>query len=725
MSASSNHGKALPRRPTAYGVSVLMPEQLVKLPTYAVELPNTRPADGSETGIYRSVLTDGLVSDFPEIKTLYDGFQAGLKQAPNSPCFGHRPTVRDPVTGAVTSKDYVWQSYRQVSERRINFGCGINKLNDDILKAGEKFRLAIYAVNRPEWMIADLGAHLFSFITVSLYDTLGPETAEYIINHAEVPLAIASIDKVPNLIHLAPKCPQLKVIISMDGPPAHADPAVVALTPFGVLKKWAAEKGVTLLSFLEVEALGSKNRVPFRLPTSKDIACFSYTSGTTGMPKGAMLTHGNITGGLRGLLEMGTLPVVGDYYLSYLPLAHIYERLCMSSALGSGCAVGFSRGDVKLLIEDIATLRPTVFASVPRLLNRVVDQVMAKATGGTALRAAIFRTALQAKMDHLDATGLVTHGFWDALVFNKVKAALGGRIRVILSGSAPLSDFTKKFLRVAFCCQMQEGYGSTESSAVATVAWPYDYSKSNVGCITPCNEIKLVSVPDMNYLATDKPFPRGEICQRGTNIFAGYFKDPAKTKEALTDDGWLKTGDIGYIDEKGRLYIIDRKKNIFKLSQGEYVAPEKIENVYLQSPLVAQVFVHGDSLRNELVGIVVPDSEQAVPAAVAAGILPPGTPAPPSALPGEPPHPLIVQLASSEAFRALLLKELDRIGGAAKLRGFEFVKAVRVVPEQFSADNGLLTPTFKLKRNEAAKLFRPLIDEMYAEVDSKATAAKL
>ncbi|KAI9362051.1 hypothetical protein DFJ73DRAFT_813160 [Zopfochytrium polystomum] len=695
--------------------------QLHKFPIYALEIAGTRPSDGSQTGVYRSIISpEKLTDSFPNIATLYDVFQHGLKLGPNMPCFGHRPTTRDPLTGAVTSKGYVWQTYRQISERRINFGCGLNKINEDYLRAGEKFHVAIYAVNRPEWMITDLGAHLFSCVTVALYDTLGPDASQFIINHSDTPVVVASIDKVPILISLAEKCPKMKAIISMDGPPANAEPSVVSTSPFGILRNWAAEKGILLFSFFEVETLGMKNRVPFRLPQKDDLASFSYTSGTTGQPKAAMIRHGNLVAGLRGFIEMGTLPNVGDVHLSYLPLAHVYERIIMTAALGTACAIGFSRGDVKLLIEDIGTLRPTIFVSVPRLLNRVADAIMTRATTGSALAAAIFKTALQAKLDHMDATGQVTHPFWDALVFNKVKNALGGRVQKIGSGSAPISSDVKRFLRVAFGVQVLEGYGQTENCAASTISFAFDYSPGNVGSVVPSNEIKLVAVPEMNYHPTDKPFPRGEIWQRGANIFAGYYKDEAKTREALTEDGWLKTGDIGYIDERGRIYIIDRKKNIFKLSQGEYVAPEKLENVYIKCPLIAQSFVHGDSLRNELVAVVVLDQEHAIPAGVAAGILPPGTPNPGPALPGAAPHPLVVELSNSKQFTQLVLNQLVKTGKESKLRGFELVKAVRIVPEQFSLENGLLTPTFKLKRNEAVNYFRALITDMYNEIEGKA-----
>ncbi|KAJ1568685.1 Long chain acyl-CoA synthetase 7 peroxisomal [Cladochytrium tenue] len=739
--------EAIPLVPTPFDVDVPEPNLLYRLPHYAIEVPGTSPADGSSTGIYRSALlpkeyledaSRQLPSDFPSIKTLHDGFELGSRLfPPSTPCLGRRERISTLPGKPEKWTGYKWETLGEVVERRTSFARGLARVAQDALPGADlaagagapgepfqpAFRLAIYAVNRPEWVVADAAALLYSLPTVALYDTLGADAAEFILNHAEIPAVVASLDKVPRLLEVAPHCPRLKIVVSMDGP---ADPVAAArddpTDTFLALRGWAEARGVRLLTFREVEQIGrSTDPIPFRLPTPDDLACLSYTSGTTGTPKGVMLTHRNIVACLRGYLEMGSIPKPGDVHISYLPLAHVLERIIVLAALGSGCPIGFFRGDVKYLMEDIALVRPTVFVSVPRLLNRIVDTVNARVAAGTPLRRALFAAALAEKMDNYHRTGTLTHGFWDALVFSKVRSALGGRVRLVISGSAPLPNAGKEFLRVALSCQVAEGYGLTENCAGTALSFANDFVPGNVGAVTPSCEIKLVSIPDMGYLATDKPRPRGEIWQRGTNVFAGYYKDEAKTREALTEDGWLLTGDVGAIDEKGRLYIIDRKKNMFKLSQGEYVAPEKLEGDYSKSPLVAQIFVHGDSTRNELVAVIVPDTELAVPAAVSAGALPRGTPAPELPLPGQrsaAADAALRALADSPGFRKLLLAELGRVATAARMSGIERVRAVRVATEMFATENGLLTPTMKLRRSDAARVFRPLIDEMYAEIDA-------
>ncbi|KAJ3317965.1 hypothetical protein HDU76_000995 [Blyttiomyces sp. JEL0837] len=539
-----------------------------KLQVHSIEIPDTRKADGSETGIFRSNLPfSPRRAEFQHLKTLYEGFEHTVKKYPNRPFLGHRPTVRDPVSGNVISQGYVWQTYKQVHERTRKFASGLLKAYDDfVVGAGGQgdasgWHLGIYAVNRPEWVISDLASITHKVITAPLYDTLGPDAAEFIINHAEVPIVVASLDKVSLLLKISSKCPQMKVIISMDNP---GSPGTVSNNGFNILKQWATEKDVTLLSFADVEALGEKFPREPNPPSPDDVACLSYTSGTTGNPKGVMLTHKNITTMVIGMLDVGINVTCEDVHFSYLPLAHIYEKVLINAMVGVGASAGFYRGDVSLLLNDLETLRPTIFASVPRLLNRIHDGIKAKASvpTATALRAAIFAKALKTKLDAYDATGAIASPFWDALVFRKVRAALGGRIRIITSASAPISADVVKFLKIAFGCPVFEGYGQTESAGAATTTLSGDRDSGHVGGLMNCNEGKLVSVPDMGYFAKDN---KGEIWVRGDNVFKGYYKDEEKTRETVTEDGWLKTGDIGSVDKKGRFTIIDRKKNLFKV----------------------------------------------------------------------------------------------------------------------------------------------------------------
>lgn len=352
-------------------------------------------------------------------------------------------------------------------------------------------------------------------------------------------------------------------------------------------------------------------------------------------------------------------------------------------------------------------------------LAQVVGGMLA--AGG--LKASLFRRACQAKVAGLHH-GTLTHCLWDRIIFNKVKTALGmDRIRLMATGSAPIATHVLTFMRILLGCEVLEGYGQTETCAAATVTLPGDYSTGHVGGPLPCVEICLKDVPEMGYLHTDSwhgPDPeeggkggmpcagRGEICFRGTSVFPGYYAQPEKTAEAIGTDGWLHSGDIGLWTADGSLKIIDRKKNIFKLAQGEYVAPEKIENIHTQSPLVAQSFVYGDSLQSSLVCIIVPDPEYSIAWGKSQGLT--------LSFPA---------LCASKEFKAHVMQELKIVGDRSRLAGFERVKAIHLDAEPFTAENGLLTPTMKLKRVEAREHYRSLIDTMYASMPQAGGLAKL
>jgi long-chain acyl-CoA synthetase len=278
----------------------------------------------------------------------------------------------------------------------------------------------------------------------------------------------------------------------------------------------------------------------------------AVVSGTTGVPKGAVLTHHSFVADMAAISAHGgdVLITENDVHISYLPLAHQFERLTMASLLAHGGCAGFSRGNPLVLLEDIEVLRPTTFAGVPRLYNRLYDKVMTMVNSGSPLKRWLFHTAYAAKVSNLRATGVVTHSVYDRLVFSKVAARLGGRVRIMVTGSAPIADNVLEFLRVAFSCHVVEGYGQTEATCASSLTMPGDNRAfGNVGTPLACNLIKLVDVPDMQYTAKDVvngvPCPRGEVCFKGPNVFQGYYRDPEKTAEAIDADGWLHSGDIG------------------------------------------------------------------------------------------------------------------------------------------------------------------------------------
>ena len=336
---------------------------------------------------------------------------------------------------------------------------------------------------------------------------------------------------------------------------------------------------------------------------------------------------------------------------------------------------------------------------MPRLLNRIYDRVMDGVNQQSSIKRALFRLALRMKRCEVDAGIVRNNSIWDRLVFNKIQARLGGRVQVLVTGAAPISNEVLMFLRCALGCHCLIGYGQTESSAGATLTLPGDGSSGHVGPPLSCNQIKLVSVEELGYFAENN---EGEVCFKGPNVFVGYLNDKAKTDEAIDSDGWLHSGDIGRWRADGTLAIIDRKKNIFKLAQGEYVAPEKVENYYIQVPLVGQVFLHGVSLQPWCVAIVVPDETILPRWAAEHGI-----------------EGSMSRLCRNEEVRRAILKEMTQFGTEKGLKSFEQAKAIYLHPEPFSVESGMLTPTMKIKRQPMAKYFHEQITAMYKKLQQE------
>uniref|UniRef100_A0A8D3BNM2 Long-chain-fatty-acid--CoA ligase n=1 Tax=Scophthalmus maximus TaxID=52904 RepID=A0A8D3BNM2_SCOMX len=683
----------------------------------------------------RSVLQNGnghLTHVYDDGRTLYEFFLRGVRISNNGPCLGSRKP----------KQPYEWMSYREVMERTENLGSaflhkGHSKTTDP--------HIGIFSQNRPEWTISELACYTYSLVSVPLYDTLGTEAISYILDKACISTIVCDVADKVNLVLDCTKDRKhnVRTIVLME-------------TPSAELVTRGRQAGIHILSLQEMEAIGKANHHQPVPPQPEDMAVICFTSGTTGDPKGAMLTHGNIVSSATFLellnsediliisltpcirpsynrttsddVMLSFLPLAhmfervvevqaatltffslrlsescrhclfsdSDVHISFLPLAHMFERVTQGVMIVHGASIGFFQGDIRRLTDDLNTLRPTVFPVVPRLLNRMYDKIFGQAN--TSLKRWLLGFAYRRKEAELMKGIVRRDSIWDRLIFGKVQVQRTGSIKApatALDMSRIVLVFFNKGL--CSCSQFYEGYGQTECTAGCTMNLPGDWSAGHVGAPLPCNSIKLVDVPEMNYLAVNG---EGEVCVKGANVFQGYLKDPAKTAETIDAEGWVHTGDIGKWLPNGTLRIVDRKKHIFKLAQGEYIAPEKIETIYLRSDAVAQVFVHGDSLQACLVAVVVPDHDFLS-----------GWTKKTLRLEGS-----YQELCGREEVKAAILEDMLRLGKEGGLKSFEQARAIHIHSELFSIENGLLTPTLKAKRNCLRQHFRSQIEELYAGI---------
>ncbi|KAM4616710.1 long-chain-fatty-acid--CoA ligase 1 isoform 3-T5 [Polymixia lowei] len=622
-----------------------------------------------------ALLKDDSLLEFyyDDTRTAYDMFQRGLRIAGSGPCLGFRKP----------GQPYEWIAYTEVAEQAQMLGSGL--LAKGCQPNPQQF-VGIFAQNRPEWIISELACYTYSMAVVPLYDTLGLEAMVHILNLAEISLVICDREE--------------KASSLLENKEKGVTPTLSCLVLFNDFSDALLERGkqcgVEILKLTQLMDLGRQNLKDPLPPQPQDLAVVCFTSGTTGKPKGAMITHGNIasnTSSVIKILEGSFVIQQEDVSISYLPLAHMFERMIQVSMFCHGARVGFYQGDISLLTDDIKTLKPTFFPVVPRLLNRIYDKILGSVT--SPLRRALLHYAVRRKQAELSSGVVRNNSLWDRLVFNRIQTSLGGNLRFILTASAPISPTVLSFLRATLGCLIFEGYGQTECTAGCTFSMPGDWTAGHVGAPLPCAMVKLVDIPEMNYYAKNG---EGEICIRGHSVFRGYLRDPERTAEALGSDGWLHSGDVGQWLPNGTLRIIDRKKHIFKLSQGEYIAPEKIENVYMRCVPVLQVFVHGDSLQSHLIGIVVPDPEVFNDWSKERGFV--GS---------------YEELCQNPDVKKAVLEDMTAVGKEAGLKSFEQVKDLHLHPEMFSVANGLLTPTLKSRRVDIRRVFQEQISNMYSK----------
>ncbi|XP_030835502.1 long-chain-fatty-acid--CoA ligase 5 [Strongylocentrotus purpuratus] len=669
--------KHLPRRAASSGVTAFKtrPEgNTVDLTQQSIVLP------GPEKIRVASYMNEACYKPsqfFSEVSTVYEAFKRGQKVSNDGNFLGAR-------TGP--NRSYEWMSYSQAEEKARLLGSGLMAHGNQPGSC-----VGIFSQNRPEWTISDLACVHYSMISVPLYNSLGWKSCRYIVNKTLMStLIVDTVEKATSIIDHADAMPSLRVVVVMDLPDEGTSD----------LRQRYTAQGIELCTFEEVLRHGAQKQADLVLPSPNDINTICFTSGTTGLPKGVPLKHKNHIANHSAIFatyQDSEMMDHADVHLSLLPCPHVYERGNIYNVMTMGLQVGFFSGDILKLIDDAQELKPTIFAAVPRLYNRLFDRIRTTVDSGSTIKKAIFNHALNQKMKDLEQGTLSRDTVWDKLVFKKVQEILGGRLRYMYTGGAPISGEVITFLRCVFGCSFVQAYGQTETTSCMTHTLPSDTTNGHIGPPGGGVEIKLIDVPELDYYADNN---QGEICVKAANVFEGYLDNPELTAEALDEDGWVHSGDIGEWTETGTLKLIDRKKHIFKMSQGVYIAPEKIENTLVRNPLIQQVFVYGDSTKANLVGIVVPDPESFPAFAAKSGV-----------------KGSLREICQDKKAKDALLARLQEYGRRKDLLGFEEMKDIRLHDEPFSEQNGLLTPSLKNKRPDIAKEFEEEIRDMYTTLD--------
>lgn len=577
--------------------------------------------------------------------------------------------------GTKKSGQWTWMTYAEVGKLVDSFRGGLASLG---VKRGD--RVAIVSNNRVEWAVAAYACCGLGAALVPMYEAQLAKEWAFIVNDCSAVAIIAATQQIAEKCkEIKEKAPSLKHIIGLALP--KTDP----------------------LSFEALLDVGAKNPVPAIKPEAKDTASLIYTSGTTGNPKGVILSHGNIASNINAIHEV--LPLQGDdRSLSFLPWAHSFGHTCELYAITSmGGSMALCES-VDKIVANLAEVQPTVLISVPRIFNRIYDGVNKQMAEKPAVIRNLFHAGLRAanKQKRGESLGVVeklTLAVADRLVFSKIRGKFGGRLSYAFSGGAALSREVAAFID-GLGITVYEGYGLTETSPIATTNRPGAFRLGSVG--QPIPGVKVV----IDKSAGDDG-KQGEITVYGPNIMQGYHHRDEENKAVFTDDGGFRTGDLGYLDSDGFLFITGRIKEQYKLENGKYVAPAPLEEHLKLSPYIVNAMVYGDN-RVYNVALVVPDLEEVKKWASGQGLS----------------FDSAEKMLESPRVRDLLQGEVDKY--STEFKGFERIKKITLSAEDFTLENGMLTPSMKLKRRVAWQKFGPQIEALYedAPADAKGASAE-
>ncbi|KAL7951906.1 hypothetical protein V8C42DRAFT_21860 [Trichoderma barbatum] len=686
---------------TDWTVGVMPLTQVRKAP-FTIESPGYEKVPGETIPRRHPAAKDGLLNKpHDDVHTVFDIVRRSAREYPNHLAVGHRrlielhkETKKVPknIDGQVVEVDKEWQyfelskfdflTFKEYETLVLQLGSGLRKIGLD-----GAHRLHLFATTSVNWISMSHACASQSISIVTAYDTLGESGVE----HSLVQTDAVAMYVDPHLLKTAAgaiKKSKVKTVIVNED-------SVFALG--GEIEAYKKENpDIRVITWEELRKLGEENMIDPNPGNPQDVFCIMYTSGSTGLPKGACITHEALVAGVTGLLaSVGQTVSDKEVVLAYLPLAHIFEMALENLVLSIGGCLGYgnfrtlSDTSMKNCAGDMRELRPTVMVGVPQVWETVRKGVMAKLETSSPVLKSLFWGAFSYK-SFMSRNKLPLASVFDSIVFSKVRQLTGGRLRFTMNGASGISDSTKQFLSLVLA-PMLTGYGLTETCANGALGNPLEYTANSIGPVSGAIEVKLVAIPEIGY-STEAKVPQGEIWMRGLPIMKEYFNNPEETAKALTPDGWFKTGDIGEFDADGHMRVIDRVKNLVKMQGGEYIALEKLEAVYRGSQVVANVMIHADPEHNRPIAIIMANEKVLADKAAELGV---------------DEH----SMHHDSKVQAAVLKDLQLTAKRSGLSGLETIGGVVITDEEWTPSSGLVTATQKLNRKVIRETFKKRIDE--------------
>ncbi|CCF33415.1 AMP-binding enzyme [Colletotrichum higginsianum] len=685
----------------------IMPLHQVHKPPFTVESPGYERVDGETLPRRHWKAKDGLrTQPHPDIRTVYDIVKRSAQVYANEPAVGTRKLVHlhkekkkvpKNVDGQVIEVEKEWQFFELSRYSYLTYAdllTYINQIGSGLRKLGlsKGSRVHLFATTTANWMAMSHACGSQSISIVTAYDTLGASGVEHSLLQSDAEAMYIDPQLLKTAAGALKKADKVKFVVYNNNSLFSDGTEVDAFRK--------ANPDIKLISIEEVRALGEENPVDTVEPKPDELFCIMYTSGSTGPPKGVPMTHGGTVAAITGLYTCVEECVSHrEYVLAYLPLAHIFELVLENLVLFAGGTLGYgnprtlSDTSVKNCAGDMREFRPTALVGVPQVWETVKKGIMAKVNSSGPLIKALFWSAFNYK------TFMVKHGLpgatlFDNIVFKKVRDMTGGRLRFIMNGASGISDGTKHFLSMTVA-PMLTGYGLTETAANGALGDPLEYTSTSIGSIPAAVDLKLVSIPDLNYYADSNP-PQGEIWIKGLPVLKEYYMNPEETAKAITKDGWFKTGDIGEFDSVGHVRVIDRVKNLVKMQGGEYIALEKLETVYRGSPFVANLMVYGDGEHSRAIAVIAPNEKALAEEAQKLGV---------------DEHSMHTHKKVVDAVH----KDLVALGRKAGLTGLEIIGGVVLTEEEWTPDSGLVTATQKVNRRVIREKYKSQMEKAFTD----------